>query len=88
MILGAGKASKVHLVPMSPHPRQNPETVNMWGAGNMSVAPRDVTGGRSKKREESMERALQGRLCQCGHIMQGHRKMSSKNREKNPGNKH
>lgn len=61
---------------------QNPDTVNMWEAENMSVASQGATGGSFNRREETVERPLEGRLCQCAHIMQGHRKMSSKNRDR------
>lgn len=60
---------------------QNPHTVNTWGAETVSVGPQGITGGSFNRREEIMERPLEGRLCQCAHIMQGHRKMSSKNRD-------
>lgn len=60
---------------------QNPDTVNMWEAENMSVASQGATGGSFNGREETVERPLEGRLCQCAHIMRGHRKMSSKNRD-------
>lgn len=61
---------------------QIPDTVNMWEAENMSVGSQGAAGGSFNRREETVEWPLEGRLCQCAHITQGHRKMSSKNRDR------